>query len=137
MVDLSQFEGITPDEIIILMGLLEPAKEAKRLAQMLSQVYVFKPDEKQKIVLNDGMGYEYITRDGVWHGRYKDRNFDVDVECTAERIFELLRGEYLVRAGYVDRYSNDLMTLAEMDAQQDAYIYSYFKQFIKRTESQR
>ncbi len=134
MVNLAKFEGITPDDIIILVGLLEPAKEAKRLAQMLHQAYPFKPDEMKKVLVDNGVDHEYITRDNTWH--YRSKKVKLDVSYTTESIFELLKAEFLVNAGYVDRYSNDLMSLTELDIQSKAFNYLHFKNFVKRTESQ-
>ncbi|MCI8620362.1 MAG: hypothetical protein HFJ50_00510 [Clostridia bacterium] len=56
------------------------------------------------------------------------------INCIASRIYELLRANYLVKAGYVDRYSNDLMSLEEIDVQQDARLYELFMKFYCRID---
>lgn len=132
MVEFGLCKERIPEDFITTQELKALEDKAQRLEEMIKIQYVFEPEKTQKVLHADGTSFEYITCDRVWHARYPDRSFDV--KCTAERIFSLLMGEYLVSTGHVDRYSNDLMTLWEIDVQQEAYVYSYFKRFIDRVE---
>lgn len=61
-------------------------------------------------------------------------NQSEDVKCNVEGIFDMFKADFLVEAGIVDRYSNDLMTTFEIDIQQKARIAGYFKVFLEKTK---
>lgn len=123
---------VTADEAIFIGALPKLAKKAKEASAMVCEAYSFKVGEERIVVWEDGHNAEYLTRGGTWQMRYLNQS--EDVRCNVEGIFDMFKADFLVEAGIVDRYSNDLMTTFEIDIQQKARIAGYFKVFLENTK---
>lgn len=131
MFDMEKIKNLTADEIIIVNGLADVAKEAKEAAKLIPCVYTF-PMNKNKIRLwGDGCNEEYITHDGVWQARYLHQEYDI--KCTEDEIFDYLKAEYLVSKGFVQEFSsNSDYTYTEEG--EKAHICKYFRVFLEKTK---
>lgn len=133
MQTLEMLGTITADEAIYIGALPGLAKQAKEAAAMICEAYPFNMGEERIAVWQDDCNAEYLTRGGTWQMRYL--HDEADVECDVEGIFNMLKVDFLVEAGIVNRYSNDLMTTFEIDVQQKARIAGYFKAFLEITKN--
>lgn len=129
MFDMEKIMNLTADEIIIVNGLNDVAKEAKAVSKLISCVYTF-PMNKNKIkILEDLYNKEYITHDGVWQARYLNQSYDI--KCTEDEIFNYFKAEYLVENGFVKKGSDNDDYKEEVEK---ANICKYFRAFLKRTK---
>lgn len=129
MFDMEKIKKLTADEIIIVNGLVDVAKEAKEAAKLIPCVYTF-PMNKSKIrIWGDECNEEYITHDGVWQARYLHQKYDV--KCTEDEIFDYFKAEYLVSNGFANECSDNGCYTTEGEK---AHICRYFRAFLERTK---
>ena len=120
------------DEILMVNGLAEVAKEAKESAEIISKAYAkaFGIKEDKIVVWNDAYNAEYLTHDGIWQARYVHQTYDV--ECTADGIFDYLKADYLIQNGYASPYMEDSCYLSPEGAKQE--VVRYFRVFVNRAK---
>lgn len=127
---MKEFFTMKVDELLMLQGLAEVAKEAKEAAEIISKAYAkaFGIKEDKIVVWNDSHNYEYLTHDGIWQARYLHQTYDVD--CTADGIFEYLKADYLIQNGYASPYMEDSCYLSPEGTKQE--VVRYFRVFVNR-----
>lgn len=121
--------SMTPDEIIMVNGLLVVAREAKAVAEKIRDKFTFKIGEDRIEVWADEYNHEYITHDGVWQARYLHHD-EYDVMCSAEEIYKLFRAEYLIKNGFCESYDEGGNMTKEAEWMN---ICQYFRMFLTRT----
>lgn len=129
MFDMEKIMKMTPDDIIIINGLCNIAKEAKADAKKIADAYhCFGIGETIVEVWHDSDRYnhEYLTHDGTWQARYLHQSYDVQVD--AESIFDLYRAEWLIDNGYIDEHDKDgyITTYGRKKE-----VCRYFRSFVK------
>lgn len=130
MFNMEKIMNLTADEIIIVNGLNDVAKEAKEVAKLITCVYTF-PMNKDKIrIWGDGYNDEYITHDGVWQARYLHQTYDV--KCTEDEIFDYFKAEYLVVNGFANKHRDNGTYTEEGEK---AYICQYFRSSLEKTKA--
>ena len=96
--------------------------EAIAAEELIRMTYLFDEMKEDRIVVwTDGLNYDYVTKDGVWHGDYLHRQYRVS--CTLEDIFEVLKGKYY------------MITDTSVDMKERAQLWSYFKWFLEKTRT--
>ena len=128
-------DDLNEQEDAFLKELPNLAIKANRWAGIAKATFTFGWGQERVRAYGDnasGTQDEFVTRDGAWQ-KY-DGGVTTEVQCTPEAIFEMLKVQYLVDKGIVDRYSNDLMSLFEIKIQRKAYVADDFIAFLKRTE---
>lgn len=89
---------LTAEELEIALKLNELRKEAERIVEKIRLGYRCFGVMQDKIKLwDDNCNAEYLTHSGVWQARYLHEAYDV--ECNVDRVYELLKNEYLIRIG--------------------------------------
>lgn len=131
MYDMNKIMSLNADEILIVNGLQDVAKEAKEAAELIRKTYVFHIGEDKIEVWHDRdmNNFEYLTYSGVWQARYLHQTYDV--ECSEDEIFQYFRAEYLVDNGFVPETSECRYT----EEGQMKSISKYFRRFLKDTRS--
>lgn len=128
MFDVEKIKSLTVKEVIFMNDLMNVAKEAKSFSKLIQDTYQF-PIGVDKINLHfPGEGDEYLTHDGVWHGKYELYNCDVD--CSENSIFKYLKAECLISHGICRRTDEHNHATEEYE---DAVVASRFRSFINRT----
>ena len=129
MYDMNKIMSLNADEILIINGLQDVAKEAKEAAELIRKTYVFHIGEDIIEVRHDRdmNNFEYLTHDGVWQARYLHQSYDI--KCSEDEIFKYFRAEYLVENGFAPELSGSYYTEeGEMKS-----ICRYFRSFLNRT----
>lgn len=121
---------LTPDEIILMNGLVSVAKEAKEVAELIRTSFSnsFGIGVDRVEVWHDDYNHEYLTHDGVWQARYLHQTYDV--KCTVEEIYNYFRAEYLVDNGFVGEFDGSRYT----EAGRMKAICSYFRAFVQKLQ---
>lgn len=128
MFDIEKIKDLTVNEVIAMNDLLNLAKEAKSFADLIQETYKF-PIGVDKINLHfPGEGEEYITHDGVWHGKYK--LYSCDVDCSEDSIFKYLKAECLISHGICRKADEQNHATEEWE---NTIIARRFRSFINRT----
>ena len=118
---MSRVYDLTAKELEIALKLNEIKQEATQAVKKIKEAYRCFGIKQEKIeVWSDVHNAEYLTYDGVWQARYLHETYDV--ECTVERVYELLKLEYLMQIGEM-----------EMDYQIDGTVRN-FRSFINRIQ---
>ena len=122
---------LTVDQILLLNGLTEVAKEAKEAAELIQKAYshAFGIGEDKIEVWKDrdANNFEYLTHDGIWQARYLHQSYDV--KCTSDEIFVYLRAEYMIKHGFAKEYTDSYCITKEGEL---AEIVRYFRAFISK-----
>ena len=98
--------ALTAKEIRLISELGPVAEEAGKLAEDVGNAYVFKIGQTTVDLQDAGT----LTRDGVWQISI-DSGESVQVECTEEGIFKILREEYLIKNGYIEATEGKRLTV--------------------------
>lgn len=112
---------LTPEEVLAMTGLAKIAEESIEAIKLISETYSFKMGEDKVVVWSDECNAEYLTIDGIWQARYLHQTYDVT--CTVDKVYDLLRKEYLYKEGYIK-------TKEYEDKKQ---VAGYFRAFINKT----
>ena len=128
MFDLEKIMELTADDLLIVNGLQEVAREAKEHSDLIYKAYehAFGIGQKKVVIWEDGCNAEYITHEGVWQARYLHQKYDVKVDF--DTIFDFYRAEWLIKEGYVKEYFEDEMTVYGKKKE----ICNYFRVFVRR-----
>lgn len=127
---LEEIMKLTPDEILILNGLVDVAREAKTAAKIIQNAFQnsFGIGVDKIEVWHDDYNAEYLTHDGVWQARYLHQTYDV--KCTAEEIFKFFRADYLISNGYEKEFNGNYRT----EAGEKKEVCGYFRCFVKNIQ---
>ena len=128
MFDYAVIKKISPNDVLILNGLIPLAQQAIEAEKLIKETYMFHIGETEIEVWTDQNNYEYITRDGIWQARYLHQEYNV--ECTADVIFEYFKADFLIKNGYSKEYENSCYT----EEGKKAEIFRYFIGFLRKTE---
>ena len=122
-------KGLSVRDVITLDMLVPMAKRAEEIEKLIKETYVFHIGEKKIEVWHDEYNHEDLTYDGVWQAIYLHQQYYVN--CTADKIFELMKAEFLITSGFCEEYGDDncYTEYGELAA-----IYRYFKNFVTMTE---
>ena len=97
-------------------------QEAIAAEELIRTTYSFENMKEERIVVwTDGRNTDHITRDGVWHADYLNR--DYKVTCTVEGIFEVLKVDYF------------MISSLPAELKENAMLCSYFKWFLDKTKA--
>ena len=130
MLDMDNILKLTVEEIIVINGLEEVAREAKEDSEIIHKAYnnTFGIGVEKVEVWSDGNNYEYLTHEGIWQARYIHQSYDVKVE--ANFIFDYYKSEWLIANGYVEEYDGNYLT----DHGNKKQICMYFRAFVQRVK---
>lgn len=121
--------NLSVNEILLLNGLADVAKEAKEAAEIIQKAYTFKCGEDKIEVYHDKdyNNFEYFTHDGVWQARYLHQSYDVI--CTPDEIFKYFRAEYMIKSGFAKEFDGSAYTSEGQMMQ----IANYFRSFVNHS----
>lgn len=123
---LTELVALSYEEIMLQQELFKLAQKARNMEQKLQSVTCNITTSFSEGTLSYDCQAQKLT--------FYFPNRAESILCNAKWLYELIRADYLVKAGYVDRYSNDLMSLEEIDVQQDARLFGLFMKFYTRVD---
>lgn len=132
-VDLKKILGLTEEEMTIAALLLESAKEAREAKDIIESSYLFKADEYEKKIWENGVdNYEILSCYGEWKGYYDGGKYKYRIDCSKEssEIEALFYAETLLKEGYVhpdDKVFQSNITYEEISTEAE-----YFHIFLNR-----
>jgi len=129
MFNMDKIMEFNADEILIINGLRDVAKEAKEHAELIHKTYHCFGIGEDKIEVwcdLDCNNFEYLTHDGVWQARYLHQTYDVKVD--ADSIFDYYKAEWLIKNGYAREYEGCYST----EYGKKKNICGYFRSFVNR-----
>ena len=132
MLDMGKIMKLTVNEVLIINGLEEVAREAKEHSELIHKAYnnAFGIGVEKVEVWSDGNNYEYLTHEGIWQARYIHQSYDVRVD--SDTIFDFYRAEWLIANGYVEEYDGNYLTEDGNKKQ----ICGYFRAFVQKVKAE-
>lgn len=122
-IDIDKVMSLTTDEIVLISKLGPIAEKAKKFADMICDKYYFRIG--QEFIGVSDSGDEFLTRDGVWEKSISGQSGQeqtVQITCTYEEIFKVLRDDYLRQNGLLE------------NAKPNEEIATSFLDFLARTQ---
>lgn len=127
MFNLEKIMKLNAEEIAIVNGLQEVAKEAKEHVELIHKAYrCFGIGEDKIEVFRDGNNFEYLTHDGIWQARYLHQEYNIKIDV--DTIYDYYRAAWLVKNGYADDCKDSFLT----DYGNKNRICGYFRSFVRR-----
>lgn len=127
MFDMEKIKNLTADEIIIVNGLVDAAREAKEAAKLIRDTYSFGIGEERITIWKDQYNAEYLTHEGVWQARYLHQTYDI--KCSEDEIFKYFIAEYLIKNGFAKEVEGCYRT----EEGEMKLVCGYFRDFLKVT----